>query len=117
MSIKEFPSAAPAPDWGLTKDPTLNVQVGKYNEGYEQRAPNGPHSLLYSWSLSWSNLAEAEASTISRFLNEECLGVHTFMWIDPYTGNRKKVLCRAGVKSVNDAYGNYNLSAQFEELP
>lgn len=81
MSYTTFPTTVPGPSYPLERQLAPRVKMAKLGDGYTQSAPDGLNYKLYTWSLTWENLTEAEKNTIEAFL-EARNGYETFLWTD-----------------------------------
>jgi phage-related protein len=85
FSPPQNPSAVP-------KKVKPKVLSAPFGDSYDQRALDGINPIVPSWSLSWNNLTDAEATVIETFL-EARAGVESFLWVPPRKTVAVKVVC------------------------
>ena len=88
----------------------------KFGDGYEQRALDGIHADLQSWSLTFSDRPTAEADTIEAFFVAARGGIDTFVWTPPRSAVASSWTCRTGTRRAT-GFDSDTITATFEEQP
>lgn len=103
------------PSYGSNLDQQPRVLTTKFGDGYESRIDDGINNNLLTIKLTFEQRSLAEITAIIHFLTTRN-GKESFIYthLQPYN-IAKKYICR----QWNDSqafYGNYNLTATFEEV-
>jgi len=100
------------PEYGaqLSEEPKVNVT--KFGDGYEVRAPEGINSNLQKWNLQFT-ASSASTPAILTFLRARN-AVEAFNWTTPL--NEEKVFVARKWK-LTRREGHQVLSVDFEEVP
>lgn len=112
--IEVLPDVGIAPDYGLKQSGSFRVKTVTFGDGYEQRIPDGINTVRRKWSVSWSMLNKAQKDMLEEFLYR-MKGAYSFVWHIPDSDDAHKVVCKSPPTWVADDYGNYRLSATFDE--
>lgn len=101
MALDTFPAISP--DYSSSPcQVEARVLKSDFGDGYVQKAGDGINSIRRTWPLTWSNITNAEAKTITDFL--EAKGGYTpFYWTPPRTTTPLKWTCAAWTSFPNDA--------------
>ena len=110
IGVDAFPLKV-APDWGLTDEPTANIEETTLGDGYVLRRKKGINHLRSTWNPSWGMLTKQQADATYSWLKER-LSLTAFMWTHPDTGETHKVVCQRVTKVVSE-FNNYTMQATF----
>lgn len=99
------------PNFTVNNEP--RVDVVKFGEGYSQRSRRGINNLLRTYSVV-VKVRNKERFLVDNFLARRS-GVEPFYFLDPYTGEKKKVVCGKWPAKIGKAYTEF--SCDFEEIP
>lgn len=108
-----FPNISP--DYGAQKASKPNTRIVSFGDGYEQRLTFGLNQNPKVWSLSFVNLAEADADTIETFLNARAIDNASFDWQPPDENTTYKWVCESWEKTI--PYANRaTITATFRQV-
>jgi phage-related protein len=114
ISYETFPTDVIGPSYPVERTSEPRVRRVQFGDGYTQETPDGINYKLWSWSLNWDALTEAETTEIDTFLSARN-GLETFYWTDPL-GTQYKVKCSSWTVSAIEP-NIYKLSATFKQVP
>lgn len=99
-------------------DQTLQVKVAprvrvvKFGDGYEQRAPDGLHTDLRTYTVKFS-AESADINLVDKFLTEH--GAYkAFIWVPPERYRTGKYKCEEWSKEVSGLWDT--LTATFQQV-
>lgn len=114
MAYQTFPTSVPGPSYPIEKEAEPRIRKVEFGDGYTQETPDGINYNLYTWSLNWDTLTQAEKTTIENFLVAR-KGYETFTWIDP-DGVSYKVKARTW--SITEFTPKvYSIKTTFKQVP
>ena len=101
--------------YGAQQNSAPKVRTVQYGDGYEQRLTYGAiNNDPKSWSLNWANITEANADTITAFL-EARGGKESFTWTPPDSSTAYNWVCSTWTKSI-PYNGRASISATFRQV-
>jgi|CXWL01.1.fsa_nt_gi phage-related protein len=104
-----------SPSWSPTSTRRPRVLATKFGDGYEQRATDGLHADLQSWSLTFAPIPVADADTIEAFFVANATAVTPFTWTAPRAAAASQFLCRSWTRTIVSPTTD-SLTATFEEV-
>ncbi len=93
-----FPSVTQG--YGASKASSPQIRVAQFNDGYAQRIKFGQNIDPKVWTLSWTNITEANADTIVTFLEARADDGASFDWTPPDTSTAYKWVCLSWNKAI-----------------
>lgn len=102
-----------APSYSSSQKKTFRTLRADFGDGYSLKVADGIKTERQVWSLSWGNLTNAQATTITDFFDTQ--GEHIpFTWVTPY-GETKRFYISGGYTKTPVNYNASDLSVMFEE--
>jgi len=86
--------------YGAEKTSAPQVRSVQFGDGYEQRLSFGINQNPKQWSLTWTNITEANADTIEAFLDARAADGASFDWTPPDTATSYKWICQSWSKVI-----------------
>ena len=108
-----FPSITPS--YGANQRSTPETRVSSMGDGYEIRVNVGLNQNPKQWALRWQNISEADADTISDFLDNRASDGASFDWTPPDTTTSYKWVCASWIKSI-PYLNRATISATFRQV-
>lgn len=99
------------PNYTISNEP--DITEISFGDGYTQRRPNGINPMLNTYSVT-VKVRNKQAVKIIEFFTK-LKGVHPFIFIEPLTKQRKKVICKKWPMKVGQSYTEF--SCDFNEEP
>lgn len=110
-----MPTFTISPAWNPVSTRKPRTLAIKFGDGYEQRAADGLHSDLQSWSLTFDPITVADADTIEAFFEDNATAVTPFTWTAPRAGASSQFLCRTWSRKIVSPTTD-SITATFEEV-
>lgn len=99
------------PDYSIESKP--RIYKSQFGDGYVQRSAVGIHGLLRKYPVT-VKLHKEQAKQVDLFLSKH-KGVEPFYFVEPLSGQKKKVVCEHWTIRVGRRYAE--ISCEFEETP
>ena len=106
--------SAPSPSYGTRKTSSPKVRQVQFGDGYSMRTVFGLNHNLKVYSLSWRNISETDADTISDFLDARG-GQESFDWTPPEESSSSKFICQQWSKNMSTK-DRATIQATFQEV-
>jgi phage-related protein len=101
------------PDFNSSEDVAFKILENQFGDGYAQRSADGLNNTRRSWSVSWTNVTDAEMSEIYDFLIARG-GWESFLWTAPKATGQLRWTCRS-LKRQPTTSGYWKISASFRQ--
>ena len=108
-----FPSVNP--DYGLQRVNTPAIKTVQFGDGYQQRLVFGEGQNLRQYSLTFKNLTDSEAKSITDFLDDRADDGASFNWQPPEESSALKFVCPSWTRTTPYS-GRASLSMTFKEV-
>lgn len=109
-----MPTFTYTPDYSAQVSYKPRVRTARFGDGYEQRQGDGINTQPQTWSLTFANRTNTDASGIQSFLSARA-GVESFDWTPPDSVTSIKVICREWQKTMN-RFNLNTITALFEQV-
>ena len=93
-----FPSITPS--YGAQKQSSPKVSATQFNDGYIHRVKFGMNIDPKTWNLTWANISETDADTISVFFEARASDGESFDWTPIGEATSYKFICPTWTKSI-----------------
>ena len=93
-----FPSITPS--YGAQKQSEPKIRATQFNDGYVHRLKFGMNIDPKTWNLTWTNISETDADTISAFFEARISDGASFDWTPLGEAPAYKFICGSWTKSI-----------------
>ena len=108
-----FPSIEPS--YPVKKTSKPNTRTVTFGDGYEHRLLFGLNQNPKQFSLTWTNLTEADSDTIETFLDARAVDGESFTYTPPNESSAMEFKCPQWSKDMN--YSNLaTITATFVQV-